>query len=112
MMIEPRWRVFFAWSLIALAQASAAQSRGELLYATHCIACHTAQMHWREGKRATDWSSLGAQVRRWQANAMLGWSDEDILEVTRHLNDRYYRFAAPGGPTAALGRANAGAADR
>lgn len=23
-------------------------SRGELLYSTHCIACHSTQIHWRE----------------------------------------------------------------
>ena len=69
------------------------QSRGELLYSTHCIACHTAQMHWRDKKLATDWATLEAQVRRWQAEAMLGWSEEDILAVTRHLNQGIYRFA-------------------
>jgi len=71
-------------------------TRGELLYETHCIACHTAQMHWRDKKAATDWASLRAEVQRWQAAAQLRWSDEDITEVTRHLNQRYYRFAQPG----------------
>ena len=33
-------------------------SRGELLYSKHCIACHTAQVHWRDKKLATDWKSL------------------------------------------------------
>ena len=69
-----------------------AQSRGELLYGTHCITCHNTQMHWRDKRLATDWTSLKAQVRRWQGAAQLGWSEDDILEVTRHLNDRIYRF--------------------
>lgn len=71
-------------------------TRGELLYETHCLACHTAQMHWRDKKAATDWQSLRAEVRRWQAAAQLQWGDEDITEVTRYLNQRYYRFTQPG----------------
>jgi mono/diheme cytochrome c family protein len=76
--------------------ADAAPTRGELLYTTHCIACHNSQMHWRDQRLATDWASLRAQVRRWQGVANLGWSDDDILEVARHLNDRIYRFPVSG----------------
>jgi len=73
-----------------------APTRGELLYTTHCIACHNSQMHWRDKRLATDWASLQAQVRRWQGVAKLGWSEDDILEVTRHLNERIYRYAPSG----------------
>lgn len=69
-----------------------AQSRGELLYNTNCIACHSTQMHWRSRRLATDWNSLEVQVRRWQQAASLGWRDEDIAEVARFLNERYYGF--------------------
>lgn len=69
-----------------------AQSRGELLYSTHCISCHTTEMHWRDKKVATDWASLRFQVRRWQDNAGLGWSEADIQEVTRYLNESIYRY--------------------
>jgi len=68
-------------------------SRGQALYTTHCIACHTTQMHWRDNKLATDWDSLKAQVRRWQASAGLWWGDADIVEVTRYLNDAIYHYA-------------------
>lgn len=67
-------------------------SRGELLYTTHCVACHTTQMHWRDKKLATDWPSLKAQVQRWQARASLDWSDADVTEVARYLNDTIYRY--------------------
>ena len=76
----------------ASAQPAAAPSRGQLLYATHCIACHSSQLHWREQRQARDWDSLKAQVRRWQGNAGLGWSEADVTEVARHLNDTIYRF--------------------
>ena len=49
-------------------------------------------MHWRDAHAAVDWPSLQAQVRRWQAVALLDWPDADILAVSRYLNDRIYRF--------------------
>lgn len=73
----------------------AVPTRGELLYKTHCIECHTEQMHWRALRQARDWDSLKAQVTRWQGTARLGWSDDDITEVARHLNETIYRFALP-----------------
>ena len=81
--------------LFALVGAASAQSRGELLYTTHCIACHSTQMHWREQRRATDLDSLKEQVRLWQARALLSWNDDDIVEVTRYLNQSIYRFGPP-----------------
>lgn len=87
----------------AKAQPGGTESRGRLLYGNHCIACHSTQMHWRDGKLATDWASLKAQVRRWQAAAQLNWSEDDIDDVARYLNDSFYRFA--GGKIAATARA-------
>lgn len=81
----------------ASAQSAPAKSRGELLYTTHCIACHTTQMHWRDKKQATDWDSLKGQVRRWQGTAQLNWSEADITEVARHLNDTIYRYPQTSG---------------
>jgi mono/diheme cytochrome c family protein len=70
-------------------------SRGELLYTTHCVACHTTQMHWRENKLATNWDTLKAQVRRWQGVARLEWTEADVDEVARYLNDTIYRYPEP-----------------
>jgi mono/diheme cytochrome c family protein len=72
------------------------EPRGELLYSTYCVTCHTTQIHWREKRLAENWTSLAAQVRRWQANTGLSWSEDDILEVTRHLNALYYHFPETG----------------
>jgi hypothetical protein len=71
--------------------------RGELLYTTHCVACHSTQMHWRDRKLATDWPSLKAQVQRWQARASLDWNDADVTEVARFLNDTIYRYPQTSG---------------
>ncbi|HSB22793.1 MAG TPA: cytochrome c [Burkholderiaceae bacterium] len=76
----------------APAQNAPAPSRGQLLYTTHCVACHNSQVHWRDRRLATDWDTLKAQVQHWQARVLLTWSDDDIAEVTRYLNDAIYRF--------------------
>ncbi len=84
-----------ACTVLAFGAPVRAQTRGELLYTTHCIACHSSQIHWREKRLATDWGSLLVQVRRWQANAALGWTEDDVLQVARHLNETLYRFPRP-----------------
>ncbi|MEY2690036.1 MAG: hypothetical protein RL375_4236 [Pseudomonadota bacterium] len=75
-----------------LVSSALAQSRGELLYGSHCISCHTQQMHWRDNRTATDWPTLQVQVRRWQSEASLAWGEGDIVEVARFLNESIYCF--------------------
>lgn len=87
---------FLVGGTLAFAASVSAQSRGEMLYTTHCISCHTTQMHWRDKRSATDWPSLKAQVRRWQGAISLGWSEADTLEVARHLNETIYHFEQTG----------------
>lgn len=70
------------------------QSRGELLYSTHCIACHTTQVHWRDQRLAMDWNGLTGQVRRWMSNAGLPPNDEDAIAIAQYLNRLYYHFPA------------------
>lgn len=66
-----------------------------MLYQNHCVACHTTQVHWRDQRLATDWPSLRAQVRRWERNTGLTWSEEDIEAVSQYLNQLYYQFPEP-----------------
>lgn len=88
--------VFAAMEAAAAAQGQpAAPGRGELLYTTHCIACHDTQVHWRDGKRARDWNGLKEQVRRWQEAGRLGWEEADIDEVARYLNQKIYLYPQP-----------------
>jgi mono/diheme cytochrome c family protein len=92
-------KVGIALWLAALAQAHAqgpeSVVRGALLYDTHCIGCHTSQMHWRENRLAKDWPSLKFQVNRWQKENALGWSEQDIVDVATYLNALHYRYPAP-----------------
>ena len=87
----------FASGALAQTPNAAGDKRGELLYATHCVGCHTTEVHWREKKLATDWAGLTAQVERWQQNNNLGWSADDIAAVARHLNAAFYHYPMPAG---------------
>jgi mono/diheme cytochrome c family protein len=91
-------------ALIA-APSALAQSRGELLYQTHCMACHTTEVHWRDQRSANHWAGLKLQVRRWQAAASLSWGDADIQAVSRWLNDSVYHFEQTADPLVRLGPA-------
>ena len=73
-------------------------------YDAHCVACYNTQMHWREQRRATDWDILKALVQRWQARARLAWSEDDVQEEARHLNDTVYRFPQTSGRVSLLTR--------
>jgi mono/diheme cytochrome c family protein len=88
-------RVLFVCCVLGAGDASAAgeaASRGQLLYETHCTACHSTQMHWRDQRRVDDWASLLAQVGQWQARERLNWTREDIAAVARHLDRTIYRL--------------------
>ena len=87
---------------LIVAPSAMAQSRGELLYTTHCISCHTTEMHWRDKRSAGNWASLKGAVRRWQGAASLAWSDGDILDVSRYLNESIYHFEQPADPVSSL----------
>lgn len=99
MMIE-KLLVVLVIAFLGLGRPVSAQTktdalRGELLYATHCIGCHDAQLHWRDRKVAANWASLKVEVERWQKTSGLGWREEDVTDVARYLNALYYRFPEP-----------------
>lgn len=67
-------------------------ARGNLLYTTHCVSCHSLEIHWREKKLVRNWNDLKMQVSRWQKNAGLGWGKEDVEQVSSYLNVTFYHF--------------------
>ena len=86
--------LILAATLVMAQSPGTGESRGELLYSTYCIGCHTAQVHWREARLATDWNSLRFQVNRWQQNVAPGLTEDDGTAVARYLNRLYYHFPA------------------
>ena len=85
-------------------RAAADMMRGGDLYRAYCIACHTAQVHWREKSVVRPWNDLRYQVSRWQRTAGQNWSREEIEDVAAYLNRLFYQAPCPvpgcGGPSA------------
>jgi mono/diheme cytochrome c family protein len=77
--------------------------RGGELYRTYCIACHTAQVHWRKNRLVGSWEDLRYQVMRWQNLAGQNWSRDEIDDVAAYLNRLFYEVPCPvtgcGGPS-------------
>lgn len=66
--------------------------RGQLLYETHCVACHTTQAHWRDNSIVGAWSDVLAQVERWQKNSGQQWDPSEVGDVAAYLNAVYYKM--------------------
>ena len=52
------WAALAGFTMLSHAQPVPAETRGELPYSTHCVACYTTQVHWRNDRQAFDWDSL------------------------------------------------------
>jgi mono/diheme cytochrome c family protein len=89
--------LFFFWHLTFAGEPPIHYAtRGEVLYLTQCINCHSAKEHWKHKNAVTDWKSLKIEVRHRQDMLSLDWSDEDIEDVARYLNDTHYKFTLSG----------------
>jgi|APLow6443716910_1056828.scaffolds.fasta_scaffold379133_2 mono/diheme cytochrome c family protein len=84
----------FATHVVAEEPRTYVASRGELLYSTSCIGCHSTQVHWRNKRLATDWTHLLSEVRHWEGFSQLAWTDDDVVEVAKYLNAMHYHYAA------------------
>lgn len=80
---------------LSFSQGKHNEERGQLLYETHCIACHSTQIHWREQKLVNDWESLLSQVRRWQYIGGLSWSEDEVADVASYLDKLFYHDKKP-----------------
>lgn len=89
--------VLFVSMLVALPAAARddAPSRGELLYANHCTACHESVVHVREARRASSVRQLREQIVRWSTHQSLDWGESEIADVLTYLDTRYYHFGEP-----------------
>jgi mono/diheme cytochrome c family protein len=89
--------IFVLYGALAMAEdvIRIEPTRGELLYSTNCIGCHSEQVHWRDKRLVKDWDSLISEVQRWQDFSGRGWSGDDIEMVARYLNAIHYHYPAP-----------------
>lgn len=88
----------FALLVLAFAKQAAAAAdvaRGQVLYDTRCGECHAESVHGRKNKAARDLDAVRRWVARWSDNLRLGWTREEVDDVTAYLNRKYYRYPCP-----------------
>ena len=69
-----------------------APPRGQMLYENHCMSCHESLVHIRTRQQAKTLPQLRARTQHWANYLHLRWGGEDVEDVVRHLDNRYYRF--------------------
>ncbi len=80
--------------LLAAGSASAEDiDSGKALLQQNCQHCHNDSVYKRDKKLVKDYSTLLKQVNRCQLSLELQWFDEDITNVSAHLNTTYYHFS-------------------
>jgi hypothetical protein len=93
-----------ALTLAGTSAAGAADAeRGRLVYEAKCGGCHNDSVHGREKRVAHDFEEVRGWVLRWSANLGLAWTNDEVDDVTVHLNARYYRFRCPASVCSATG---------
>jgi len=92
----PSHLVVMVAALLGVSAAVAAEpfDRGQALYENHCQSCHEDWAHKREQARAVgSLDALRARVSAWSVHSGLDWSPEEIDDVTRYLNRRFYKLS-------------------
>lgn len=67
-------------------------ARGQLLYENHCQVCHDSRAHIRSNRKARSPADVEMWVKRWSGYLKLGWAEAEVMDVTKYLDDRYYKF--------------------
>jgi hypothetical protein len=70
--------------------------RGKALYEARCDGCHDKSVHNRIARKARSYEEIRNMVERWSRQVGRGtWTGEEIDDVTRFLNERYYNLPCP-----------------
>ncbi|MEN8170102.1 MAG: cytochrome c [Pseudomonadota bacterium] len=86
-------------SLFTTNALAADANRGATLHNEQCIACHASRfgnngndIYTRSTRRVHTLPGLQKQVNRCKNNLQIVWFDEDVADVTSHLNATFYHF--------------------
>ena len=75
------------------AMANGNAGNGQKLFsASKCNKCHGTEVYTRKDRKITSLPKLEAQVRRCDSNLNTNWFDDEIIDVTAHLNKKFYKF--------------------
>ena len=75
----------------SMAAGNAANGK-KLFTGSKCNQCHGTEVFTRADRKVTSLAKLETQVRRCDSNLNTNWFDDEIIDVTAHLNKQYYKF--------------------
>lgn len=78
-------------SSASMAEGNAGNGQ-KLFSGSKCDKCHGTEVYTRKDRKIKDLKALEAQVRRCDSNLNTNWFDDEILDVTAHLNRKFYKF--------------------
>lgn len=79
-------------SLLTTSASAADPAHGRQLQEANCMSCHDNSVYTRKDRKVTSLDGLQKQVRRCELTLGLQWFDEDVDDVTTHLNQNFYQF--------------------
>jgi mono/diheme cytochrome c family protein len=65
---------------------------GQEIVQKDCTRCHGDEVYTRADHRVKSLAALGKQVRRCKDNIGIQLFDEDVDDVIKYLNTKYYKF--------------------
>lgn len=80
--------------LTATAQAAPADdvAAGERLHAANCTGCHDSGVYTRKDRRVASLEALNLQFEACAHMAKKSFTPDEVRNLSRFLNDRYYHF--------------------
>ena len=69
-----------------------ALAHGQKLVEQNCTRCHGDEVYTRPDRRVKSLAALGKQVRRCKNNIGIQLFDEDVDDIIKYLNTKYYKF--------------------
>ena len=91
--------IFAVIALSCLAQGVQAESmlpgdiaKGKKLHDTGCVSCHGSEVYTRKDRRIKTVEGLIGQVHACNANLSRSYSDAQLNDLTKYLNETYYKF--------------------
>ena len=82
-----------ACAILFLGTAQAGEDfKADKFHQGNCTGCHDSKVYTRSNRRVGSLPQLESQVRMCDANLGKKLFEDDILSLTRYLNDNYYHF--------------------
>lgn len=83
-------------SLVQAAQAESLllgdAAKGKKLVEAGCTTCHGTEVYTRKNRKVKSIEGLMGQVEQCNTNLARHYSDAQLNDVVKHLNDAYYKF--------------------